>query len=625
MLKAGTRPTLIVLLVLLAVWHGWPFTVGYRLTADSIFFLNTILQGPDAVWDTTKWMAEGHGRIGFYALMPINMTGSYLSEGDGWRGLFVVLYIAMVALAFTYAARLLKSPMMPLAFLIWLSLHPLLFEHTPPTSYPLQNTLPFLLLIGVRLWLLERTPRGALFWLAQLLQAFAMLLTEFATLLGLVMVGGEVLVRHPLRWRNPLIWFKNVSGDRKTWSDLSLIAVVLGAYVIYRQLYGADYEGTQISTDQNYWDLAYTTLFHVLDGISVARFNVQIFQAPLEAWALAAMAGMALAGALLLTLDRPLPRLPAFAVSFYTTLGILVVTLPLSLTKKQQNWCVSGGECAYLDSRTSILGVVLIVVALLSTLRLDRRAVKLPVAGMFGGIFMLTSIHNWQESREMRDFAVVWERAQMLSCTRELLPATRKKIQDLVDPNGILVANEAFWALNEGFWVNYINAARSWTRCELDHPVLRDAKNKSYLPKVRLGEFKASTERSFRKHLGSGWSRLEATGIWSDSTKAELIFQPEGVSSDKSVSLLLRGHVFLDEKLQAQRMFVEQDGEVIWRTTVAEGRQPACCAFEIPLLPLDSDAEVTLKLNFPDAAAPYKTDDARTLGIFLEGFEITQE
>lgn len=617
--SSGSRPALIFLLFLLAVWHGWPFTVGYRLTADSVWFLDTLLQGPDEVWETTKMMAEGHGRIGFYALMPLNMAGSYLSESDAWRGLFVALYIGVVALSFAYASRLLKSTFAPLAFLVWLVLHPLLFDHTPPTSYPLQNTLPFLLLIGTRFYLHEREPRGPLLWLSMLVQACAMLLTEFAILFGLVLIGGETLVRHPIQWRSLLTWFNRLFRDQRTQRDLLLLAVVVGAYLIYRLIHGGDYEGVQINPVQSFSALAYTTFFHVVEGLSLARFDSRLWEAPLEAWGLATVAGFVLSLASFWALRQIKKPLPSFSIVTYMLLSILVVTLPLSLTAKQQHWCVNNGQCAYLDSRVSILGVVLICVALLSYLPLQRRAVSGCIAGLLGLAFTANSVHNWQVSRDMRPYAIAWERAQMLSCAPDLIPTTDQQRRYLIDPDGLVLSNQTFWQ-------KYMSAARAWTDCDPDHPVLKDATSNVYLPDLKPGEIKRVQKGEPAVYLGTGWSHPAATGVWTDGEEAKLHFTPDGVDHVTPLSLILHGHIFLDDRTVAQRMVVRQKGEIIWEATIGKDGKPSCCTFEIPLLSREYAGEdVILTLSFPDAAAPYQKGDPRKLGLFLGALEIRAE
>lgn len=605
----------VVVIVLLAVWHGWPFLVGYRLTADSVFFLESYLGGPARIWHITEIMAEGHGRIGFYGLMPLNILAAYLAEFDGWRALFVALYISLAALTFAYAARLLRTPLTPIAFLIWLALHPLLFEHTPPNAYPLQNTLPFLVLIGIRYWGLKADPKGLVLWLGLALQAFTMLLSEYATLLGMVLIGGEALMRHPLQWRHPVMWLAALFRDSRTLRDLIMLAFVLGLYLAYRLIHDGTYEGVQLEAASSLWNVAYTTFFHVVNGLSPSRFGTRLLEAPFEAWVLATLAGLIMAVAGFWALARLKRPLPVLGISVYLFLGILLVTLPLSLTAKQQGWCVNGGICAYLDSRTSILGVVVILTSILTLLPLELRIVRVGMAGLLGALFALTSIYNWQVSRDMRPYAVVWERGQMLSCAPDLIPATHEYRRNLIDPDKIVPGNTHIWQ-------QYLETIQPQTDCEADHPVLQDARNQTYLPLIAPGQEIEVRAGSGVKFLGLGWSTAEPSGVWTDNRQAELLIAPRDVSAGESASLDIRGHFYFDEMVQSQELIVRLDGEILWQGSFTPESQSPCCQIKVPLPENQDKKLLRLELELPDAKAPESGGDQRTLGLFLKGLRL---
>src|SRR5690606_34095012 len=85
-----------------------------------------------------------------------------------------------------------------ITFLLAAALTPLQFYHLPPTSFPLQNTVPFILLITARLALLaargERAPGWTPAWPLPLI-SLAMLTTEYAFLLGSGMLAVEYLLQ----------------------------------------------------------------------------------------------------------------------------------------------------------------------------------------------------------------------------------------------------------------------------------------------------------------------------------------------------------------------------------------------------------------------------------------------
>lgn len=74
------RTSFFILIAVLTLWHGWVFLIGYRLTADDVFFTYVALKGPEEVFDVARMLAENQGRIGFLFLQPLNMFGALKSE-----------------------------------------------------------------------------------------------------------------------------------------------------------------------------------------------------------------------------------------------------------------------------------------------------------------------------------------------------------------------------------------------------------------------------------------------------------------------------------------------------------------------------------------------------------------
>jgi len=55
-----------------------PFTFGYRRSADEIDFLMAFFGGWRTVEEFAKSLAAAQGRLGFLAVMPLNILGAYL-------------------------------------------------------------------------------------------------------------------------------------------------------------------------------------------------------------------------------------------------------------------------------------------------------------------------------------------------------------------------------------------------------------------------------------------------------------------------------------------------------------------------------------------------------------------
>ncbi|UWR39440.1 DUF7024 domain-containing protein [Sulfitobacter sp. W074] len=616
------RAALYGLIFLLALWHGHFFLTGYRLSADDVYFTHIALQGPQTVLETARWLAEGQGRIGFLYLQPVNMFAALMSEVLIWRLVFVTLYFSTVWLIFVYAGKVLKLSIAPFAFLIFLALHPLGFEHLPPTTYPLQNTLPFLVLVSCRLAVLSYGERGGWGVLNRLLQFGAMLATEFALLLGIVMVAAEVFANHPLSLRRPLSWLRALIKDVRAWIEIIILGLVVGVYIAYRLAHPSGYEGNSLAGIGNLSALIGTTWHHINDGLVLPRFRSRFLEVPLSVWTGATLSGLAMYAAIVLALRTPLgKRVPLAAVVPFLLTSMIFVTLPVSASLKQQGWCEGTGHCAYLDSRTSILGVVLLLVVLGATvLQHSKRGRfgKMPrhlMACVTASIFVLGGLHNWHVAQDMLRYDRIWKSAHLLACMPDLHPKTPAHLYDLIDPNRLVPFHEAEAPLE--FWPLYLETVRRQRDCS-STAVLQRSLAGSYLPNLRPEELQDIGGTEGAKYLGAGWSNIEEWGVWSSANKAELIIIPKGLEAGDQARLQLNAHMFLAANQSVQRLIVTQNGQTLWEGTRGSEDQSANLIF--PLLPHDPAQEtITLTLTLPDAHAPSSGGDTRTLGIGLKG------
>ncbi|MEM5544805.1 hypothetical protein WNY61_18900 [Sulfitobacter sp. AS92] len=616
------KTVLYVLIFLLALWHGHFFLTGYRLSADDVYFTYIALQGPKTVLETARWIAEGQGRVGFLYLQPINMFAALMSEVFIWRLVFVTLYFSTVWLIFVYAGKVLKLSIAPFSFLIFLALHPLGFEHLPPTTYPLQNTLPFLVLVSCRLVALSYGERGGWSVLNRLLQFGAMLATEFALLLGIVMVAAEVFANHPLSLRRPLSWLRALVKDVRVWIEIVTLGLVVGVYIAYRLAHPSGYEGNSLAGIGNLSALIGTTWHHINDGLVLPRFSSRFLKVPLSVWTGTALSGLAMYAAILLTLRIPFgKKVSLAAVAAFLLISMIFVTLPVSASLKQQGWCQGTGHCAYLDSRTSILGVVLLLaVAGVTALQHSphRRFGELRrhlVACVTAVIFALGGLHHWHVAQDMLRYDRVWKSAQLLACTPNLVPETPAQLYDLIDPGHVVPFHEDEAPLR--FWPLYLETVRRQSDCS-GTQVLQRSLAGSYLPNLRPEDLQNIGGDEGSRYLGAGWSEIEDWGVWSHAEKAELIIIPKGLEPGDQAKLQLDAHMFLGPDRSAQRLIVTQNGQTLWEgTRGSEGQSPDPI---FRLLPHDPAQEtITLTLILPDAHAPPTGGDTRTLGIGLKG------
>jgi hypothetical protein len=610
-----SRTSLGLLAGALAVWHGWFFLGGYLTTADDVFFLDTFLKGPQHLWQTSVGMAQGHGRIGFYGLMPLNMWAAHLSVFLVWRIVFVALYIGTAALIFFYAARLLRQQIAVLGFLLWLCLHPAGFDHLPPVAYPVQNTLPVFILVALRLWALERGEWGLWMVLGRGLQIVAMLLTEFAALIGFAMIAAETFVRHPLTWQGVGGWLRATFADRITWRDVITVALVLCPYIGYRIAFPSNYIGNQIDGAGQIGALATTTVLHVLQGLVLFRLDEvpAILPEPEDGLIVvgAVLAGVAMTVAVWQALRRVSETVASRSALVFLLGAILLVTLPLTATTKQQELCIDYGSCSYLDSRSSIFGVVLLGLVVLGLWR--GAVLRVFVAAAAGGIFAFGSLYNWQVAQQMQPYARVWERAEALACAPDLVPQKPAYVTRLIDPESKIQLVYAPW-VKDSFWPLYLSRAQDWSACA-DDPVLAAAGARAYLPLLQRG---AAPQTDLAPFLGEGWFAPEAAGTWSAQEQAQLTIVPTGLAAGARATLVIQGMMFFEGTLTRQRIMVSLDDQILLSREIT-AQTSDCCRFEVPLPAHDPAQEViTLTLRLPDATRPAALPDGPQLGMFLQ-------
>ena len=611
-----TRLSFLLLALLggLALLHGNFYLAGFRMTADEVYFLDHFLRGPQALWNMTRSVSQGHGRIGFHLLIPVNGLASYLSEFLIWRIVFVALYGLVAVMVFFYAARLLKAPIAGLAFVLWLCLHPLAFEHMPPNSYPLQNTLPALVFMACRLWELDRPCRPfAPVWLVlALMQIIALVATEYTILMALVLLPAEFLVRHPVRLRAPNAWLRGVFTDPHVLRDITIMGIVALTYFTYRILNPNTYAGTQLNGLSAFEPFAYTTWNHISSGITATRLSSDVFDASLRLWAMAGAGALSSALAFWLLLRRSVVTLTGrqiAAACLWLVLGCIIVTVPLSGTAKLQDWCWNGGDCGYLDSRISVLGVALILTLLASRLRAHKTT-----AGIAGLLALLTFLHNGHVAQQMQGYTDVWSDARDLACFASDLPETNAHVRATVDPTGLIrhFHDESQYI---PFWQRYFDRIEDHSDCQRTAAVQR-AQGKLYLPYLTPDapvDFITLHSNLFKR---SGWSNSEPTGVWTDGPEAVLEIIPGLVPAGATLSVILTAQPLLDLKTRTQRLRVTQDGqEVLDITLTAE----ACCTIVIPLQDGTAvDTPTLLTLHMPDAHPPADSTDTRVLGLFVK-------
>lgn len=349
----------------------------------------------------------------------------------------------------------------------------------PPNSYPLQNTLPFIIILISRMLVLRlseqrETRKRALYVSAWLSFVLAMSVGEFALLFGTALLAAEYiawLARAHGRDGKLVGAIQSLLRSRSFWSDVAAVATVLTAYLSYRALSANSYEGNTVEGLGNIGRLLETLFRHIVGGtIAFRDSHINISTMPTEAITAAVTSGVCAAIAFFMLYpsikDFKAPALTAAAA----LISAIYVTLPLALTRKQQDWCLVDNVCGYLDSRISYMALAILFLAAIALgRRLTRRfsmeqAFRILVCLAFGVMSFLTYAHNWQISQNMRQVHRAWKHANILSCTLDIHHLDDNELVRRVDPDQRVLPHHIGWAAD--FWRDYLVWRRASTACQ---------------------------------------------------------------------------------------------------------------------------------------------------------------
>ncbi len=434
------------------------FLPGIRQSADDAGTTMLYLEGWKATWAQGVGVAHEHGRIGMYVLAPINAFAAFWSAQPWAQAGFIALHFLVMGMFSRWAAFWFGRNTGFFLAVVLVAVHPLTFEHMPPNAYPLQNTVPFLLLLCARVWSLHLAARaspadhGLSRWLARGLFFLGLLFNEYALVFGSSLVAMEMwLSLRGLAW---------LGGKGVAWRQMwqrhgdCIVALMLAlfVYLAYRWLHPSHYDGNVPDGVTHLSRWARTTFGHMLAGTMLVRLDSSALRLPLAGWIVgllfACAAGLAARG----TRWQADGRKPGVTdVAFALLLAIFVV-MPVTSTLKQQNWCVDHRVCGFLDSRVAYLWIVL---ACVLALGMAARAVwgrispnmlaRVTALGVAAAAF-ITFGYNWRISGQMAAASEPWRRADALACDLAPLSPVRGRI----DPQNVVVMHpdvdpEAYW------------------------------------------------------------------------------------------------------------------------------------------------------------------------------------
>ncbi len=621
------------------------FTEGYRRTADEVAFFDASAQGWRALATLSEDLAVSQGRLGLLFTVPLNALAAHFSDILAVRTAFVLLHFAVLALFAFYFSLISRSRTASALLLLLVTLQPVcrINEFMPPVTYPLQNSLPFLLLLWARCIVVAESRREGggrprRLWSAYAVFTVAMMTTEYAFLLGASLLFAEYGFAFRERTRQGASLLDGLLAlirQPLARFDAMSVALVLVAYFTFRAIYPSTYEGNVLDGAVDAHRVLATTFHRVWAGLTFSH-DLTPRAAPWGVWTAAAVVAVATTVGLLLALPAIRSMPSPLAVVAGCLAVILYVSFPLAANVRQQRWCLEEGACGYLDSRLSYLAVAVIVLSglawLLKSLAHSHlaKAFVVSVSVALGVVAGLTFMDGWQRSQAMHADAAVWRRAALLACHPDYQPASDALLLQMIDSGGLVPFHPG--SDKAGYWRRYLRFAGGSSECDVTGAAASSslAEVKRLGPVISLGQTVGFTPGAGGEtFLRADWSVPEPHGVWSDGPQPELMFVPRDVPADRPSYLRVRFIPYFGASVVNQTIEVLVNGVPTeeWMLTMDRDQGGRCCERFIALprrAAGDGIVNVTFRLSRPRAPALEPgSSETRRLGISLSAMTLT--
>lgn len=464
--------------------QGWIFVAGYLTTADDIYFHNLIFDENFNLFTTANSFAINQGRVGQYISVPLVILGSAFADEIAARIIYVGLYFLLIFLTFFYLLKIANIKILLVTFTLSISLisiGPENYNHLPPVAYPLLITIPCLLIILLKLFKLKKTIELShnswivvLFY--SLLMLFALLMNEFAFIFGSAIFFFELIVSRTKIAPSKIYFLK---------ADFLLLLISVAIYLLFRFNFPSNYDGNSPNGITNLNQIIYTTLSHIFSSTAIpflTGWQTEVFSRPNPTLAylastypqkIASLIFGSISAFLFFLLIRK-------KIQFYNVNDTILasvffavyVSLPTAITLKYQDWCQKG-HCAYIDSRLSYVGLILLITLIIIIFknRFDVKNLisKILITFSFFLIFFITSFTylNNQILRDvLQDYSNAWKNAQNLVCLNGGGIDFEGNFMDSIDPK-----NNIRYHLNfdyKSYWINYMDNFYKRGKCNIN-------------------------------------------------------------------------------------------------------------------------------------------------------------
>ena len=608
-------------------FHLWLFTSGYRMSADDVVFVGTYMDGNAAMAAAAEGDARRQGRIGMYLARPLNSIAAYHAGSLPFRLFCVVLYFGIFLLLADFLSRLVRSDARLAFFIALVAMNPLAFEHMPPAAYPLQNTLPLVLMLACRVAMMALTPamrpsvRLGVRATATVVLLLCMLESEYAVVFGVSLL----LVEYGMRMLGPAHERRPPGVVTVLW-DAAPVVLALATYLVFRALNPSQYAGNSLDGLANAGRFAETVVSRLATGTIFEQSRMMALSLPWHVVGIAALVGL-LSG---LVFHHSLGRVQLHRAGLLCVLcmaAALLVITPVSASAKYQAWCLDSNACGFLDSRIAYLWLVAAAVALLFFVqgRLPRkwRRGSLWLASVCLALVSgYTFAYNWRQSLSMAEITSAWDRARAIACLPERIPASDAELARLIDPDHLI----AFHSTVEpgAYWRKYVVWGGRHFGCPTRHDLrvleYTETLGRSY--RIGIGDEVDLSVPGNTRYLVRGWAP-ESWGAWSIGTAAVVGIAPEG-SGPMELEMKLVRH---DPRGNAGPVSIRFDGVAVAELQVV----PEPREYRVLLPPTagrtPAEGFHALEFHIADPVSPRQAgtgDDPRELGVGLVKFRLSK-
>ncbi len=428
--------------------QSWFFSYGYRLTADDAEAYYYALGPLKDALAYAHHMAVISGRIGHYIAVPANITAAYLSDFLLARIVFAFIFFgSFVAFSALISTLLRKENLFAPLSLLYILCAPLLFNHTPPTAYPVQITLPFLAILLSRIYWCH-AENSNLFSPVRAVFLVALIMGSEYTLL---FTAGVLVAEYAIRWMNQSA---SVFRSKLFRTDCAGVALALAVYSM-RFLMPVDYAGNQPDGAGDPISVLTLLWLQTWNGTIFSRLGlVAIIPPPGVLYATITFACVCAIAVLFSPRFAPTSgRKIVWAAAASLFIAWLIVMMPPAANKRLQDWCFINNDCTYTTSRMAYY--FFIPAVFLPVIAFTNRIVS---ASIIAAVAFAGFPYNWAVSEGQRVYVQPYVNASRYACSRS---EQDQKIS--IDPNATISMHA--WMDRSDYWSRIVNLERGRQHC----------------------------------------------------------------------------------------------------------------------------------------------------------------